>query len=220
MDFKIERKTGTINVDMLEDVCFFYKITCNKNGKSYIGRTNNPTRRIEEHLTACGSNLLLYDLVEYSWREFTFCIVGLVSPATDLDEIEDSYINKYDSLTPNGYNMRLNCDIVPNLSSPIDLNNIEITAKYNFPSRHELYFSVGKLSNARSYRTLCNLIHYLHSIDVEETPVESKSKKFDYYQFGAIYDGSTILTQGVIYSIKMCYSLLNNEFVIREIEAL
>lgn len=220
MDFKIERKTGIINIETPTDICYFYKITCKKNGKSYIGRTNNPKRRIEEHLTACGSSLLLYDFVEYGWKKFTFSIVGLVSPAINLDAIEDSYINKYDTLTPNGYNMRLNCDIVPDLNNPIDLNNIEIIAKYNFPSRHEIYFSVGKLSNARSYQVLCNLIHYLHSIDVEVTPIESKSKKFDYYQFGAIYNGSAILTQGVVYSIKMCYSLLNNEFIIKEIETL
>lgn len=107
--FKIERPSGTIDLTLHQPSFYIYKITNRVNEKSYIGSTNSPARRIDEHLTGQGSKSLLAQLVE-SWRkDFTFDIIDML--ATDnkqaVYDLEDAYIEEYDAIAT-GYNCRLN----------------------------------------------------------------------------------------------------------------
>ena len=63
MNFTISRPTGDINLALPDPSYFIYKFTNTVNDKVYIGSTNNPARRVEEHLTGKGSTALLADLV-------------------------------------------------------------------------------------------------------------------------------------------------------------
>ena len=213
----INRSTSDISIN-LPPLTYIYKITCEVNDKSYIGRTGNIKRRIEQHLTGDGSKLLLYDFVEFGRSNFTFDIVDMTT-GDNLNEIEDKYINKYNSLTPFGYNQCLNCVIVPQPEVAVNLNEIKISAKYNFLKNNKFLFSVGELSNARSYQTLTNVQHYLHSIDCENIPMSNKTKKFNYIQL-LCECSENVPVAGSLYSLILKYSIELNELEIIYMEQL
>lgn len=85
---------------------FIYKITNKINGKVYIGQTNNPTRRFQEH-KAKGygqeEEKILYKAFDkYGIANFSFEIIEEVE---NYNEREKYWIQFYNSMTPNGYNM-------------------------------------------------------------------------------------------------------------------
>lgn len=85
-----------------------YKITNKQNGKVYIGKSTNVTRRWHEHvkhLTAGThhSCKLQEDFHEFGILAFTFEII-LTCEEKDLDIEESIFINEYDSIS-NGYNI-------------------------------------------------------------------------------------------------------------------
>ena len=146
--FKIERPSGDIQLSLPEPSFYIYKITNLVNSKSYIGSTNNPARRIDEHLTGKGSQALLAELVEYGRKDFTFHIIDML--ATDNQQavldLEDSYIEKYDAITT-GYNCRLNRE--PQSDQEVDLANFTVQAKYTYANT----FTIGMNSLYLSYQT-------------------------------------------------------------------
>ena len=85
---------------------FIYKITNNLNGKVYIGQTNNPKRRFQEHKMMgyeSNSNKVLYQAFQkYGLENFSFEIIEQVS---NYNEREKYWIQYYNCLVPNGYNM-------------------------------------------------------------------------------------------------------------------
>jgi hypothetical protein len=92
-----------------------YKWTCSITGKSYIGQTNDGERRECAHFNCarngcinCDHSSLFHEAIrKYGEENFDKEILEL----TDQDrgnEIEDYFITAYDTLTPNGYNRRLN----------------------------------------------------------------------------------------------------------------
>ena len=123
--FKIERPSGTIELTLPDPSFYIYKITNTVNNKSYIGSTNSPERRMNEHLTGKGSQPLLAKLVEYGRKDFTFNIIDML--ATDnkqaVLDLEDTYIEKYDAITA-GYNCRLNRESTAD--HEIDLANFTV----------------------------------------------------------------------------------------------
>lgn len=82
-----------------------YKITNIIKDKPYIGQSKNIKKRWEKHRNyTSGSRAITSALKLYGLDNFTFeiihrCIVD------DLDKWEIHYIKKYDSLSPNGYNL-------------------------------------------------------------------------------------------------------------------
>ena len=126
-------------------------------GKSYVGMSKDPLRRFEDHLTGKGSQLLLFDIVNLGLSSYSFEI--LAEMKTDdkemVEQSEDYYITKYNSLSPMGYNLRMNRTLVPNGST--NSESFNISAKFVHGSGNNKYFSVGQFSNARSYQTLLNL---------------------------------------------------------------
>jgi hypothetical protein len=148
MPFTIEFKTTSL--------VYFYKIQNKLTKKCYVGRTSNPNRRFTEHISGKGSPLLLADVVENGIKFFSFEVLDCHKNDADLDEIEDGFINKYDALTPNGFNKKLN-SLNPS-STDVDLSNIEVTGKYIGERGGIKTFTVGELSSGRGFRLFASIL--------------------------------------------------------------
>ena len=89
---------------------FIYKITNILNGKCYIGETTekNPLKRWQNHKCAIkagrGCPVLRNAFIAHGEESFTFEIVRECSNEYII-AIEEYYIEQYDALVPNGYNV-------------------------------------------------------------------------------------------------------------------
>lgn len=85
-----------------------YKITNKLNNKCYIGQSNNPMKRWNSHkynaLNAVdkGKSAIHDALREFGIENFEFSIIGWFE---DYNEKEKYYIQYFNSLVPNGYNI-------------------------------------------------------------------------------------------------------------------
>lgn len=84
-----------------------YKITNKYSGKSYIGQSIHCFKRFEQHTN--GDSLIDNVIQIEGLENFTFEILKEV-PKEELSYWEDYYIMKYDTMFPNGYNKRWNCN--------------------------------------------------------------------------------------------------------------
>ena len=84
--------------------CGIYKITNLLNQKSYIGQSINIEVRFNKHKTAKDDFYIHRALRKYGIENFSFEIIELCD-LLQLDEKEKFWINYYNSLVPNGYNM-------------------------------------------------------------------------------------------------------------------
>ena len=85
---------------------YIYQITNLINGKIYIGKTNNPKRRWENH--KCNNNpdmVIARALHKYGVNNFKFEILYKNIPIEEIDELERKTIKEKNSLVPNGYNV-------------------------------------------------------------------------------------------------------------------
>jgi hypothetical protein len=185
----------TIDINMPPIIGYIYHIKNTINDKSYIGQTKCYKTRMEQHINGEGSLLILADLVRYGIKSFQFNVVKVIYEDNAIDNLEDHYIEEYDTLEPKGYNKCINREIVAHdsdVESPHD--DILITAKYIYKSRNYKCFSIGQLSSARAYQTLINLretitttklnVKYMNGfayikLDVESDTDYVKGKKYD-----------------------------------------
>lgn len=88
---------------------YIYKITNEINNKSYIGQTTGSIDlRFKRHIQRLnsGSKYALYEAFrKYGLKNFKVTILEEVNDLKLLTDREIHYINKYNSLSPNGYNM-------------------------------------------------------------------------------------------------------------------
>ncbi len=83
-----------------------YKITNKINNKSYIGQSIHCGKRLDEH---CRGKQFIDEVIQFEGIEnFTFEILKQVEE-DELSLWEDYYIDKFNTLFPNGYNKRWNC---------------------------------------------------------------------------------------------------------------
>ena len=92
---------------MIEGV--IYCFTNNINGKKYIGQTVREKERFKEHLT---NNKQRIDkaIRKYGIFNFEYTILERISGASNdvhraLDFLEKQYIEEFDTMIPNGYNV-------------------------------------------------------------------------------------------------------------------
>jgi hypothetical protein len=187
------------------DVVYFYKITNKHTDKCYIGRTNNPTKRFNEHLTGHGSNLLLADVVENGIKFFKFEVIHTCDIKEDLDAIEDGFIDQYNCLTPVGFNQKRNKPST--LTAVIDTSHIEITGKFVGIRDGIHTWSVGELGNGRSFQVLTTLLVNKPSLALSITL--KKHFKFRYYQISVKSDN--VYIKGEICNLNL--KLVNTEFI-------
>lgn len=87
---------------------YIYKITNTVTKKCYIGETENYTRRWSKHKNSIkykeGCPLLKASMKKYGVDKFKFDIL-IICFDEDLEKYEREYIKKYNSKTPNGYNI-------------------------------------------------------------------------------------------------------------------
>lgn len=85
-----------------------YSITNKLNGKMYIGQTTKSLeQRIKNHKNAMvsGKDTHIYRAMrKYGWENFEFCVIAYAESQEVLDELEEYYIHKYDTVR-SGYNM-------------------------------------------------------------------------------------------------------------------
>ena len=81
-----------------------YKIENLINGKIYIGQSIHIERRWKEHCIPSSKSLIGKAIKKYGKENFSFQVLNECAQE-NLDELEEYYISKYNSIAPNGYNI-------------------------------------------------------------------------------------------------------------------
>ena len=84
------------------------------NNKKYVGQTNNLKRRVKQHkddsftnYNEARYNQLIHQAIrKYGLNNFKIDILEDNIPTELIDEKEKYYINKYNTIAPNGYNLK------------------------------------------------------------------------------------------------------------------
>lgn len=93
-----------------------YKFTNMINGKSYIGKSKRIKRRFQEHVNgsvwriAGKQSCISKAIGKYGIENFSFEILKECSSPEEMNEKEFEFILEYDTISPNGYNLRLGID--------------------------------------------------------------------------------------------------------------
>lgn len=84
--------------------CGIYQIENKINGKKYIGQSIEIENRWKKHLNAKDNFLIHKAIKKYGKENFNFSIIEECN-LLELDDKENYWINFYNTLVPNGYNM-------------------------------------------------------------------------------------------------------------------
>jgi group I intron endonuclease len=82
-----------------------YKITNLVNNKVYIGQSTRVSRVIERKYKGSGKVIHLA-IKKYGWENFKVEILEYAENQNELNDKEPAYIKHYNSLAPNGYNIK------------------------------------------------------------------------------------------------------------------
>ena len=211
-DFTLTLPTRNLIMRLPVPETHFYRFHCIPTGKSYIGRTNSPVRRITEHLMGEGSKGLIAALVEYGRIQFTIALIDSSNaPDPILNIIEDHYIHFFNALHPTGFNMRLNSPIIPT-DEYIDLNSIHVSTKFVSCRSNHLYFTVGEFTHARFYQTLANVCNQIGG--VRRCPVKKKRKyRFNFYERNC-ETNATQYNISEVYDLNLKYNMISNRLTL------
>jgi len=87
-----------------------YCYTCSANGKKYVGQTTNLRRRIRGHKShnqKRGCSAFYRAIEKYGYDNFTFAILQEgITTREELNRLEGEYIDRLNTLAPNGYNLK------------------------------------------------------------------------------------------------------------------
>lgn len=83
-----------------------YKYTSKTTGKSYIGQTNQPLKRIKAHKKANKEFAFSNAIKKYGFDDFTYEILESNIDINEANKKECFYIEKLNTLSPHGYNLR------------------------------------------------------------------------------------------------------------------
>ena len=193
-----------IVVKVPEPTHYIYKITNQISGKSYIGQTCNISRRICEHLSGDGSRPLLQDITKHGVGKFTFEVLRCLYDEPHIEHIEDYYIKVFNTLEPNGYNLRLNAPIVAN-DADVE-TTFKVNAKFVFKNGIHKVFSVSEYTQARAYQVLTNLKA------TYQTNMCRKKKKTKFSYFELKIESNRDFEKGEVYDLNVKYDILEDYF--------
>ena len=154
-----------------------YSYTNLVNNKKYIGQTNNLKRRISQHkqdssFNYCDSRyrqLIHQAIRKYGENNFKIDILEDGINDGDIDKKEKYYIELYNTVAPNGYNLtegglsnktptkksrideKTYCDIIENLRSNISLREISEKFKISYSYLSDINNGTRLAHNAISY---------------------------------------------------------------------
>lgn len=92
---------------------YIYVITNKINNKQYIGQSVDYIKRYERHLSAASNGVKkrLYDSIrKYGSENFDISVICECTSKEEMDSLERYYIDKYNTIHPNGYNMTIGGD--------------------------------------------------------------------------------------------------------------
>ena len=101
---------------------FIYKYTNKINGKVYIGQTVDLDSRLKSHLKSAkrGNKDAFHCAIrKYGIESFTYEVIDGALSSSELNYKEQHYIHLYNSLAPNGYNLRLGNQPSPTMLRPV-----------------------------------------------------------------------------------------------------
>lgn len=92
-----------------EPIYYIYVISNIKNNSLYIGVTNDPERRMKEHMSLHSKKHLVSKVKsavkKYGPENFTMTVIYCTRSKDHVYEMEKFLISEYNTLTPNGYNI-------------------------------------------------------------------------------------------------------------------
>lgn len=98
---------------------FLYLYTNQINSKKYIGVTNNPDRRKTEHIR--GGKIGFHEAIDkYGIDNFSFCILAILDNADEAARVEQEAILLFNTLSPNGYNLKAGAPFTKYSGIPTD----------------------------------------------------------------------------------------------------
>lgn len=136
------------------------------NGKSYIGQSIHCGKRLDEHFS--GEQFIDKVIQLEGVNSFTFDILREATKE-ELSYWEDYYIMKYNSIFPNGYNQRWNCNAVTRDAIRIRLEQESATQAMQeqdtevieqAPSLSEFFEELNRQVLYTYYALLFNAIHF------------------------------------------------------------
>lgn len=136
---------------------YIYKITNNINKKIYIGQTvkERPTDRYSQHRYLArhpeqekGISYLHRAMKDYGVENFSFDVIEQIDNSF-LDEREKYWIEQYNCLSPNGYNLTTGGNGTPGFSRPQTIEEREKRQKSN----KEFYINHPEAIEAQRERT-------------------------------------------------------------------
>lgn len=90
-----------------------YMFTNKTNSKSYIGQTKSLENRLKVHMAGKSGYLLSAAICKYGIEDFDiFILADNIITQEELDTLEEQYIQEYNTVTPNGYNIRSSRSVV------------------------------------------------------------------------------------------------------------
>lgn len=138
-----------------------YKITNKNNGKSYIGQSIHCGKRLDEH---CKGEQLIDNVIQIEGvSNFTFNVLKEVDKS-ELSYWEDYYIIKYNTMFPNGYNQRWNCNAITRetIRNKINSEQIEEQQECKIKQEYSLINFFDELNGKILYTYFALLFHAIH----------------------------------------------------------
>ena len=152
-----------------------YKITNRINGKSYIGITNNWKKRLENH--KCGKKQVVDQAIrKYGKENFDYDVIFENLSKEEAKEQEKHLIEKYNTKTPNGYNISSGGDYLSGIE-------LELTALHG-TSNGRAIFTEEEVRYIKNHRNIPIALLYIEC-------QELFGKKINYETFGKIYHNRT-----------------------------
>ena len=164
---------------------YIYKITNKIDGKSYVGQSlNDPKIRWKQHFRENSGCICLRNAIQKYGKENFKTEIICICFDEDINFYEIEYIEKFNTISPNGYNLqsggnngrRLHEDTKKKLSNTMKkvMNNEDIKKKLSESTR--LYYSVPRTKVARSEEFKKNLSDKLKGRKLSEEDKQNKRK--------------------------------------------
>ena len=181
--------------------CGIYKITNLQNSHSYIGQSINIENRIKAHYRTKDSAYIHRAIQKYGKNNFKYSILEICAPnKQELNEREQYYIKKYNTLSPNGYNLTKGGDN-PGIYNQKSVSKYTLDRKFitSYPS-----IAMAARANNLDSRNICQVLSHK----------TNSCGGFQWYYTDEIFIQTEIKTNSGYDKIPVCqYDLKTGEYI-------